>query len=102
MDLPRFSRTIEDFTCLRCAMTVKGDGFTNHCPFCLWSKHVDINPGDRAAACGGAMEPIGVETIAGEYVLLHRCERCGFERRQRSAKGDDFDALLEIVRRGKI
>ncbi|MFA6992594.1 MAG: RNHCP domain-containing protein, partial [Candidatus Gracilibacteria bacterium] len=39
----RFSRTIEDFVCEKCGAKVKGDGYTNHCPKCLWSKHVDIN-----------------------------------------------------------
>ena len=31
--------------------------YTNHCPRCLYSKHVDINPGDRAEQCDGMMEP---------------------------------------------
>jgi hypothetical protein len=46
----RFQRTIEDFECERCRMLVTGSGFTNHCPACLWSKHVDVHPGDRQAA----------------------------------------------------
>jgi Zn finger protein HypA/HybF involved in hydrogenase expression len=48
-----FKRTIEDFTCEHCGEQVTGNGFTNHCPQCLWSKHVDIDPGDRLALCGG-------------------------------------------------
>jgi len=47
-----FTRNIENFTCERCGAAVEGNGFTNHCPACLCSKHVDINPGDRAAARG--------------------------------------------------
>ena len=59
--MKRFNRRIEDFTCEHCGTEVHGNGYTNHCPNCLWSKHVDINPGDRAADCGGLMEPIAVE-----------------------------------------
>ena len=51
----RFTRVVEDFTCGQCGAAVTGDGYTNHCPLCLWSRHVDINPGDRAAECGGLM-----------------------------------------------
>ena len=61
----KFQRTIEDFTCEQCNFAVKGNGYTNHCPKCLWSKHVDVNPGDRAATCGGLMEPIGAEVGGG-------------------------------------
>lgn len=96
---PRFSRTVEDFVCVHCGAQVQGDGFTNHCPHCLWSRHVDINPGDRAAACGGAMEPIAVEVKSSQYTLLHRCLSCGFERRQRSAKEDNFEAILQLAQR---
>jgi hypothetical protein len=57
----KFTRRIEDFLCGNCGATVTGDGYTNHCPACLWSQHVDINPGDRAAACGALMRPSAVE-----------------------------------------
>lgn len=36
-----FTRVIEDFICENCGTEVKGNGYTNHCPKCLWSKHVD-------------------------------------------------------------
>ena len=41
-----FTRNIEDFTCEHCGATVKGNGYTNHCPMCLWSKHVDVDQGE--------------------------------------------------------
>jgi ribosomal protein L32 len=78
---------------------VQGNGYTNHCPNCLWSRHVDVNPGDRACACGGAMPPVSVESKGGEYIITHRCEVCGFERRNRSVAGDNFEALLDLARR---
>jgi DNA-directed RNA polymerase subunit RPC12/RpoP len=96
---PKFQRRIEDFRCDKCGAHVTGTGFTNHCPECLWSKHVDINPGDRAEPCQGMMEPIGVESKAAGYRILHRCTRCGGERWNKSTPGDDFEVLLQIARR---
>lgn len=94
----RFQRRVEDFRCEHCGLPVAGDGFTNHCPACLWSKHVDRQPGDRAAGCGGLMAPVAVETTRDGHVLTHRCQRCGHEKRNRAAPEDDFRVLLEIAR----
>ncbi len=96
IDTKRFQRTKEDFTCERCGLQVKGSGYTNHCSHCLWSKHVDVNPGDRQATCQGQMEPVGVETKGGEYTILHRCTRCGLKKRNKASASDDFDALLQL------
>ena len=89
----KFQRTKEDFTCKRCGFFVRGNGYTNHCPQCLWSKHVDVNPGDREAQCHGLMEPMGVEFKGGVYAILHCCAACGFEKRNKMAKDDNFDRL---------
>ncbi|MBI2476055.1 MAG: RNHCP domain-containing protein [Candidatus Taylorbacteria bacterium] len=91
-----FQRTIEDFTCEHCRWFVSGSGYTNHCPQCLWSKHVDIHPGDRAGECAGLMKPIGFEKRSGGYLILHRCAGCGFERKSRFAKEDNFEVLLSL------
>ncbi|MGB7957279.1 MAG: RNHCP domain-containing protein [Minisyncoccia bacterium] len=92
----RFERTKEDFICGNCGRSVHGNGYTNHCPACLWSRHVDVNPGDRAATCGGLMEPIGAEQKNGAWVILHRCVKCGFERKNKTVPEDDFDVMLRI------
>lgn len=92
-----FKRTVEDFTCEHCGTEVQGDGYTNHCPKCLWSKHVDMHPGDRAAACGGLMKPIRLEGASPDYVLIHRCERCGLERSNKVGKNDDREAVLGLA-----
>jgi len=94
----KFQRMSEDFTCEQCGFFVLGNGYTNHCPKCLWSKHVDVNPGDRAAVCGGAMEPVSVEAKGREYTILHQCVKCGFERKNKTAKNDDFNNILQISR----
>lgn len=92
-----FKRVKENFTCGHCGKEVQGNGYTNHCPSCLWSKHVDVYPGDRAAVCRALMEPTGTETRGGEYVLVHRCTTCGHEQKNKAAKEDDRDALLSCA-----
>lgn len=95
----QFKRTIEDFTCGKCGFEVVGNGYTNHCPQCLWSRHVDVNPGDRAAleTCGGMMEPTRVEVKNKEYTIIHKCSLCGLERPNRAVKEDNFDMLVQIA-----
>ena len=92
----KFQRRIEDFVCEHCGNPVTGTGFTNHCPVCLWSKHVDINPGDREEPCQGMMEPVAVEKKRDEYRILFRCTNCGIVRWNKAAKEDDFEVLLQI------
>lgn len=88
-----FFRRIEDFKCEHCGAPVTGDGYTNHCPKCLWSKHVDVDPGDRASECGGMMEPVSVERDGDEWILTHRCEKCGHAKRNKMSPPDNFDAI---------
>ena len=95
-----FQRRRENFTCQVCGATVTGTGYTNHCPQCLWSKHVDVHPGDRAEACQGLMKPTGLEIKNGRKIILHRCEACGFTRKNEAAPDDNPERLIEIsVRR---
>ena len=61
MTVARFTKNKEDFICAVCGTEVKGNGYTNHCPNCLSSLHVDINPGDRACACKGIMLAVELE-----------------------------------------
>lgn len=92
-----FQRTKEDFTCKNCGNRVEGSGYTNHCPVCLWSKHVDINPGDRSEQCGGMMQPVRVEGRSGEFHIVHRCVECGAEKKNKTAENDDFEIILQIT-----
>ncbi len=94
-----FTRIVEDFTCAHCGAQVKGNGYTNHCPKCLWSTHVDINPGDRAEACGGQMTPIRIEGTAEAYRIVHRCRKCGVERAVKVSSDDDEKAILDCAQR---
>lgn len=98
----KFIARNEPFKCEHCGREVSpirfGGSYRNHCPFCLWSKHVDGDvPGDRASSCQGLMEPIGVTTKSGgEFTLVHQCIKCGFRRLNRIAGDDDTGLLTKI------
>ena len=92
----KFIRKIENFTCRHCGKIVKGNGYTNHCPFCLWSAHVDINPGDRKSACRGMMEPVGIEKRKKGWVIIHECQKCHFQKRNKTVPDDDFEAMIKL------
>ncbi len=49
MENRRFTEIDEEFICENCGKKVEKLGYScrDHCPYCLHSKHVDKNPGDR-------------------------------------------------------
>jgi hypothetical protein len=94
----KFQRKIENFVCEHCGQQIEGDGYTNHCARCLWSKHVDIQPGDRLADCGGMMEPVAVSGSTNTYRILHRCQFCGLEKWNQAQAEDDFETILAVAR----
>jgi hypothetical protein len=90
------------FHCVRCSRPVTPDGFgtahRNHCPWCLWSKHLDDVPGDRSADCGGAMEPIAVwSRRGGDWAIIHQCRKCGEIHSNRIAGDDNELALISLA-----
>lgn len=94
----------ESFTCQVCGHLVTPEGagteHRNHCPYCLSSKHLDIEPGDRAADCGGTMEPIAVWVRkGGEWALIHRCRICGALSSNRVAADDNPVKLMGLAMR---
>ena len=95
----KFQKKVENFICEKCGVKNIGNGFTNHCCKCLWSKHVDINPGDRAEKCEGMMDPVKVDFEKGEYFINHTCLKCGYKRRKSVEKNDDFDAVIATVKK---
>lgn len=93
----KFQRHIEDFTCDHCGAQVTGNGYTNHCPNCLYSRHVDINPGDRANNCGGMLAPVGLEQKGMDWVVLHQCKKCGEKRRCKTV-AEDMPGILKLAK----
>lgn len=92
----------EPFICGNCGGGVtpaeSGTLHRNHCPECLWSRHVDHRTGDRLSVCGGMMEPIAVWARGGgEWALVHRCVKCGIVRVNRIAGDDNSLRLLGLA-----
>lgn len=93
-----FKKVVEDFTCENCGETVKGNGYTDHCPRCLWGKHVDNVPGDRASKCRGMMGPDYVTYEEGNYVIHYRCIRCEATKRFKAAAQDNPEELEKLMK----
>ncbi len=91
-----FIKNKEDFVCLKCGTLNKGDGYTNHCSQCLWSLHVDIEPGDRLNKCCGLMKPVYISYTNKDKYLIHRCQKCDFSKRNIIQKNDSIDTMCEI------
>lgn len=96
------------FICRNCGAEVlprRRGGIRNHCPFCLHSLHVDVEPGDRASDCHGDMEPVAVRynTKKG-WQVLHRCSICGFERfnmlTDEPPQPDNMQLIRELMEKG--
>ena len=92
----------DSFTCKQCGRLVvsagAGSDHRNHCPNCLSSLHVDIEPGDRASDCGSLMEPVVVGVRKnGEWAIIHRCRRCGKLSSNRVAADDNPMKLMSIA-----
>jgi hypothetical protein len=92
----KFKKKKEDFKCENCGFEVEGNGFTNHCPHCLWSKHVDIFPGDRSENCSGLMKPINTEQNKGEWSIIHKCQLCSKIQKNKISPQDNFDLVVKI------
>ena len=105
MESKRFSKNDNGFICAHCGKEVKPLGYTsrNHCPFCLWSLHLDINPGDRACECKAPMEPVKVITDPKKgYIIIHKCTGCGEIHRNKAAheakeQPDSLKLLIKLT-----
>ena len=109
----RSAASFGDFKCARCHVLVSSAHFLsgvnnrNHCPYCLWSCHLDLYAaGDRLCACKGQMKPIGLTMKSGrnkyrlgnrgELMLVHECVECGALSINRIAADDDPGAILAV------
>ena len=99
------------FTCAHCGAQVqplRNGSVRNHCPACLHSRHVDVQPGDRASDCGGVMAPVGIEQSGKKgWVIVHRCLKCGHTGRNRAAlddpaQPDSWDVMVALSRRSPV
>jgi len=96
--MKNFIRVRQNFRCENCGYEVTGDGYTDHCPKCLWGKHVDREiPGDRESDCKGTMEPMSTEfqISNSQFKINYRCTKCGYKFRVRSDKADSREELMK-------
>ena len=98
--MKRFNMIDEEFICENCGEKVSKLEYSarDHCPFCLYSKHVDINPGDRNNECQGLLEPVGIEKFKDTYKILYKCLKCGQSHKNIMAKDDNYDKILILSR----
>ena len=108
-----------DFRCAHCQMLVSsahvfsGVNNRNHCPYCLWSCHLDLfSAGDRLSACKAPMKPVGLtmkkgrnkyqhmenHRPRGELMLIHECTDCQTFSINRIAADDDTDSILAVYK----
>jgi len=88
----------EKFICENCGKEVPKLEYSarDHCPYCLYSKHVDINPGDRANPCKGLLKPIDIEKFKDTYKIIYKCESCGDLHKNIIATDDDMNEIIRI------
>lgn len=96
--MKKFNMIDENFICENCGMEVTKLGYTarDHCPNCLYSKHLDINPGDRKNTCHGLMEPVGIEKYKNSYKIIYNCTKCHKKHKNIMANDDNFDLIIKL------
>ena len=96
--MKKFNMIDEEFICENCLHKVQKLNYTarDHCPKCLYSKHLDLNPGDRANQCRGLMEPIGIEKYKNTYKIIYKCNKCNKLHKNIIANDDNFDKIIEL------
>ncbi len=96
----------EGFPCKKCGKkNPKADtGCRNHCRFCLYSLHVDLEtPGDRQSDCLGLMEPVGITQNGKKgWQIMHKCLKCGTEKLNMVAPDDNGDLVIELTKRQNL
>lgn len=96
--MKNFTMRDEEFICENCGQLVSPLGYTarDHCPHCLYSKHVDIMPGDRKNPCKGLLKPIGIEKFKDTYKILYKCTSCNEHHKNIMATDDSMDLIIEL------
>ena len=93
-----FTKNDDSFICENCNKEVKALNYSSrdHCNYCLYSKHVDINPGDRQNTYRDLLKPIGIEKYKDTYKIIYECERCKEIHKNIMATDDNMDLIIEL------
>lgn len=96
--MKKFNMLDDSFICENCNKNVDKLKYSarDHCPYCLYSKHVDINPGDRANPCKGLLKPIEIEKFKNTYKIIYKCRKCNQLHKNIVAKDDNIDLIIEL------
>lgn len=96
--MKKFTMIDESFTCDNCHHHVSPLNYTarDHCPNCLFSKHLDIMPGDRANTCKGLLEPISIEKYKNTYKIIYKCQSCHQIHKNIMADDDNYDLIIKL------
>ena len=96
--MKKFTMRDEVFICENCGKEVDTLKYTarDHCPYCLYSKHVDINPGDRLNNCLGLLKPISIEKFKNTYKIIYKCTKCNELHKNIIANDDNMNLIIEL------
>lgn len=99
--MKKFNMIDEEFFCENCGKKVSKLNYSarDHCPYCLCSKHVDINPGDRLNKCKGLLKPIDIEKFKDTFKILYKCEKCNQSHKNIMANDDNMDLIIELSKK---
>lgn len=98
--MKKFTMRDESFICENCNKEVEKLNYTarDHCPYCLYSKHVDIMPGDRLNECKGLLKPIAIEKFKDTYKIVYKCNKCNEIHKNIMATDDDMNIIIELTK----
>ncbi len=96
--MKKFNMIDEEFVCLNCGNKVSKLNVTarDHCNNCLYSIHVDINPGDRLNTCRGLLKPIDIEKYKDTYKIIYKCQKCHKLHKNIVALDDNYDLIIQL------
>ena len=102
--MKRFNMIDEPFICEHCQKEVNELNYTarDHCPYCLYSKHLDILPGDRKNTCKGLLKPISIEKYKNTYKIIYKCLKCNKTHKNIMAKDDNYDEIIQLSSNNKL
>ena len=101
--MKKFNMLDNEFKCDNCGQQVDKLNYTarDHCNHCLYSKHVDINPGDRQNNCKGMLIPIDIEKFKDTYKIIYKCQKCGEIHKNIMAIDDNVEEIIGLSLKNK-
>jgi DNA-directed RNA polymerase subunit RPC12/RpoP len=91
----------DSFTCENCKREVSKHpswSARNHCPYCLYSKHLDkAFPWDRLSNCWGSMKPEWKDYKKNKgWMIIHLCSTCDKKIINKIAEDDSIDVFGKL------